>query len=497
MDFRHRKEIDGLRAVAVVPVMMYHAGMLGFGGGYVGVDVFFVISGYLITSLISSEMDVGKFSLRNFYERRIRRIFPALLFVTVCCLPPAMYWMFPNQLKTFANSMVSVFYLGSNFWLSKKTGYFDVGVDEYPLVHTWSLSIEEQFYLLFPMAFMLAWRLGRRNLVIAISILAILSFGLAEWGWRHYPSSNFYLLPGRAWELLIGSLAAFYLQHYGQTDGARSEALATIGLILIFVSILVFDAETPFPSAYTLVPALGTVLVILYASKGTHVNWLLSTPFMVGIGLVSYSAYLWHQPLFAFLRIQSLNVPASGTYVLLGMLSFVLAWFTWKFIEQPIRKKENFRQRTLYLSFFGLTGSMIVLGLILKSESEILSIPNSSVEAKYFASFSVGNNANYADCDSTDAKPISPSEACIFGNKKNVRAAIWGDSHANALAGEVGKKFQALGIGLRVFISSGCLPISGLRKSNDWGIDGCAAYTSEVFEYLKSHPEITTVIVAS
>ena len=207
----YRSEIDGLRAVAVLPVILFHAGFDWFSGGYVGVDVFFVISGYLITSIILKEQERSTFSLLKFYERRARRILPALFLVMLCCIPFARFWMLPSHLKSFSESLVGVSVFLSNVLFLFQSGYFAQASELKPLLHTWSLAVEEQYYLAFPLFVLLFWRFGRHRMAVLVAIAAVLSLILAEWGWRHQAAANFFLAPTRAWELLAGSLCAFYL----------------------------------------------------------------------------------------------------------------------------------------------------------------------------------------------------------------------------------------------------------------------------------------------
>ena len=209
---KYRAEIDGLRALAVIPVILFHAGFELFGGGFVGVDVFFVISGYLITTIIINEMDEGKFSLVNFYERRARRILPALFFVMLVCLPFAWYWLLPSDLKDFSQSVVAVAIFSSNILFWRESGYFDTAAELKPLLHTWSLAVEEQYYLLFPLFLLLTWRLGKKWILVLLGIAFPISLGLAHWAAYNNPSADFYLLPTRGWELLLGVFAGFYLQ---------------------------------------------------------------------------------------------------------------------------------------------------------------------------------------------------------------------------------------------------------------------------------------------
>ena len=237
---KYRAEIDGLRALAVVSVVLYHAGFEFFSGGFVGVDVFFVISGYLITSILIDDLENNTFDLVKFYERRARRILPALFFVTICSLPYAWMWMLPGQMEDFAESLIAVSLFASNFLFWQTSGYFDAAIEGKPLFHTWSLAVEEQYYVIFPVFLLLLWRFGKSRVFWTITVLASLSLALSEWGWRNMPSANFYLAPTRAWELLAGSIAAFLVQKSGVKN---SNPLSLLGLAAIIFAILFYDEK--------------------------------------------------------------------------------------------------------------------------------------------------------------------------------------------------------------------------------------------------------------
>lgn len=330
----YRPEIDGLRALAVVPVILFHAGFVVFGGGYVGVDVFFVISGYLITSIIVHELRAGKFSFATFYERRARRILPALFFVLACCIPFAWMWMTAAELRTFANTLVAVLLFASNIRLWQQTGYFDASAETNPLLHTWSLAVEEQFYIVFPVLLLIVWRFGLRATVATIVVVALASFALCEYASVAYPSFNFFWPFTRAWELMAGSLCAFAVL---QRHALRDNVLSGLGLALIVASIFVFTPATRFPSVYAVAPVLGSCLIILFAVDGTLAARVLSLRPIVFIGLVSYSAYLWHQPLFAFARLRALGEPDHWVMMALAIAAFPLAFLSWRFAETPFR----------------------------------------------------------------------------------------------------------------------------------------------------------------
>lgn len=334
----YRRDIDGLRTLAVVPVILFHAGFTLFSGGYVGVDVFFVISGYLITSILISELEQGDFSIARFYERRARRILPALFFVMLCCIPFACMWMLPSELNDFSQSIVAVIFFSSNILFWREEGYFAPSADLKPLLHTWSLAVEEQYYVLFPIFLLLAWKAGRNRVFWSVCGVALISLFASEWGWRNNASANFYLAPTRAWELLAGSICAFLL--YGRRQ-ISSNFLSFVGLLLIGFSVFYFDDSTPFPSIYALAPVLGAVLIILFGADDTWTSKLLSLRGFVGIGLISYSAYLWHQPLFAFARVRSTTEPSPYLMSGLAALTLVLAYFSWRYIERPFRKGKH------------------------------------------------------------------------------------------------------------------------------------------------------------
>ena len=273
----YRSEIDGLRALAVMPVIFFHAGFNLFEGGFVGVDVFFVISGYLITNIIISEIEDGQFSLSDFYERRARRILPALFFMMAICIPFSIAWMIPNYLKDFGQSLVATSFFLSNilFWI--ESGYFETTSELKPLLHTWSLAIEEQYYILFPIFMLLAWRLGIKYIFLILLIIFITSFSLAAWGSLNKPSASYYLLPTRGWEILIGVFISIFLRHRGYFKSYLvNEVFSILGIVFILYAIFFLNNETPLRGYFALLPTLGAGLVILTAVPNTIVNRILS-----------------------------------------------------------------------------------------------------------------------------------------------------------------------------------------------------------------------------
>jgi peptidoglycan/LPS O-acetylase OafA/YrhL len=436
----YRREVDGLRAIAVVPVLLFHAGFSWVRGGFVGVDVFFVISGYLITSLILAELGVGRFSIVSFYERRARRILPALFLIMLACLIPAWFWMTPQRLENFGQSLVAVSVFGNNILLAATAGYFEPAVDEKPLLHTWSLAVEEQYYVFFPVLLLLCWRLGRRWLIALIGVGALLSLAAAQWGWLHRPESNFYLVQGRAWELLLGVLVAFALEP--DRSGARPQPLlantvSIAGLLLIAYAMLMFDDQTPFPSVYALVPTVGTALILYAGNDRTVVGKLLGLPLFVGIGLISYSLYLWHQPLLAFARILSdTDPPVLVRAALLG-LSFVLAWLSWWLVEKPLRNRAFLTRRMLFGS--ALVGScvFVALGLVAARNGGFVQRmpPAYTAELRYFRDETEGRKkwllaSCYFDSAAVAQAPALADRWNCHSEPGRAHILVIGDSHA-------------------------------------------------------------------
>jgi peptidoglycan/LPS O-acetylase OafA/YrhL len=361
----YRREIDGLRALAVIPVILFHAGIQTFSGGFVGVDVFFVISGYLITSIILVQKQEGTFTLLGFYERRARRILPALFAVMIACLPFAWLWMLPTDIKDFSKSVVAVSVLGSNILFWRESGYFERAAELKPLLHTWSLAVEDQYYLIFPIFLLLMWRFCKQGIVGSLVVVALISLSAAQWGSFHKPEATFFLFPTRGWEILIGSIVAFYLFSKNNMESGRrtiDQLFSLIGLALIGCAVFMFDHNTPFPGTYALLPTIGTVLIILFATPHTWMNKLLSSKPLVGVGLISYSLYLWHLPLFVFARHANIIEPDPTLLLSLSVFAFIPAYVSWKYIETPFRNRHFLKRSVVFSLFLFLTASFIGVG---------------------------------------------------------------------------------------------------------------------------------------
>jgi peptidoglycan/LPS O-acetylase OafA/YrhL len=459
---KYRPEIDGLRALAVLPVMLFHARIPGFDGGFVGVDVFFVISGYLITSIIRSDLEKDRFSIITFYERRARRILPALFLVVACCLPAAWFWLWPNDLKAFSESVAAVALFSSNVLFLHQSGYFDTAEIK-PLLHTWSLAVEEQFYVLFPLLLFLAWRYARKWLVPSIAVIALSSLLLADWGSVENPEATFFLLPTRAWELALGAWVAFHLAKSSQPKVGRraAEVISAAGLAAVVGAVFWLDESTPFPGRYALLPACGTALVILFASPGTIVRRYLGSKPLVAVGLISYSAYLWHQPILSFARELSSEPLGRAVPLALVGLSLGLAYLSWKYVEIPFRDRTRFTRRQVFT--LAAMGSVIFFGLgIVGHQANGFADRLTPEERTLLSYLSYEDDSDYwrGSCFLLPEQSVDD-----FARACSATAAggdlIWGDSHAAALSFGL----RALSKDLVEYAGTGCPPLFDVTRA--------------------------------
>ena len=335
----YRPDIDGLRAISVLAVMLYHAEFQVFSGGFIGVDVFFVISGYLITQMVLGDFEKGSFSLSHFYERRVRRILPALLVMLAATVPLAYVFLSADPLADYSAALLGATWFSSNFVFWSEAGYFDRASEFKPLLHTWSLGVEEQFYLFFPAFFWVLYKF--KWLIPGLSAVVVISFLMAQFGLSRDAEWPFYMLVSRAWELGLGAMLAVVLAHSRLSDvrvtGLLAELLVLSGLLAVIVPVLMFSELTATPGPLLLVPTLGAFLLIWLTPATSYVRRLLSLKWLVGLGLISYSLYLWHQPVLVFGRI--IIGEALGFEWRIAMLlgTFPLAILSWRYIERPFR----------------------------------------------------------------------------------------------------------------------------------------------------------------
>ncbi len=450
----YRREIDGLRAFAVLPVVLFHAGFQSFSGGFVGVDVFFVISGYLITTIILAELEQGKFSIVNFYERRVRRILPALFVVMFISLPFVWVLFLPNDMKDFSKTLVAVNMFMSNILFWRESGYFDPAAELKPLLHTWSLSVEEQYYVVFPLFLKAIWCFSKRWVLVFLFVLALISLSLAHFGAVANPQATFYLLPARGWELLIGVFVAFYMSnpHRDKTSRAICELGGLIGFFSLLYAVFLFNKQIPFPSLYSLVPTVGTALIILYASEKTFVGRLLGCRLFVGIGLISYSIYLWHQPIFAFARHYTFNQVGSQLKVVLLALIFFLSYLTWRFVENPCRNKQVFSRESIFL--------LSVLGIVIFVLIGFLGyFSNGFLKAR---SLQKVEKINAAISDWGHPGELQPGDIpglFVVDKSKPIDVLFFGDSHAEQYAPLASKLTDISSLNIAFLTGGGCPPI--------------------------------------
>jgi peptidoglycan/LPS O-acetylase OafA/YrhL len=478
----YRREIDGLRALAVVPVIMFHSGLGPFHGGFVGVDVFFVISGYLITSLLVEELSMGQFSIVDFYERRARRIMPALFVVLTATSVLAVLWMPPGAFQRFGEGLGAVIIFACNIYFWQKTDYFSPASEENPLLHIWSLAVEEQFYLFFPIILYFAWRFGRSSTIWVFVVLAVVSLLLSVFWTANFPAAGFYLLPARAWELLAGSLCALWLSWAAPRPSA---ALGLVGLAAIFASTLFFTPATPFPSYTALLPVLGTVCVIVFARDRNLPARTLSFGPLVGIGLLSYSAYLWHHPLFTFARIRSLTAPEAWLFIVLIAVTFLLAFLSWRFVEQPFRGTRGFsnftRRRIFGLSGVGIVSFLMVGVLAGATDGLPKRFPTYVTEILAGAELEPERDRCFVDHNDNFKEKLA---GCLVPAQPSPNLVLYGDSHALALSPALRRVVGMAGGRLLTLAHNGCLPIRGLQRIDHPFNDSCAAFNEASYDLI-------------
>lgn len=459
----YRSEIDGLRGLAVLSVVFFHANLAGFGGGYVGVDVFFVISGFLITQLLTTEIGLGLF-----YERRIRRLAPALFLVLGVCVPFACLTMLVSELKDFSASLGSTLLFSSNvFFLF--SSYFDPLAATRPLLHTWSLSLEEQFYFVYPFVLIFCLRCFRRKTWLILATLATASFAYSELRLQSFASASFYLLPTRAWELLVGALIAkMYSKRLRATDQGAT-ALCLGGFALIAISVLVYDVETPIPGRYALLPVAGTSILLMF-SRGSRLGMrILSWRPLVSTGLSSYAIYLWHQPLFAFARLYAADELSLTVRVVIILMTLALGALTTRFIERPFRDPARVSRKHVWLFFVGCTVCLIAVAYALHLNAERIvksQIPKqnwnlvlpsenlkSGVERGCFLRSRVSSARQFNE--SCWKFEDSKFEASVEKQK----VLLIGDSHAASVAGAARITLEKQGVFFAQLNASYCLPL--------------------------------------
>ncbi len=461
----YRPEIDGLRAIAVIPVILFHYGFNAFSGGFVGVDVFFVISGFLISSIILSEVNQGKFRITTFYERRIRRILPVLVCVIVTTAALAFWLLPPGETRRFGLEMEWSSIFSTNFLYLKQSNYVDGLAANRPLLHSWSLSVEEQFYIFFPLLILFLNRFFKRNLMLVIAALCFVSLVFSIFAVYRFPTAAFYLLPSRAWELLAGSLLAAGISKPDMRQPVR-EVVSLAGLLLIGIAVFTLTNDTPFPGIAAMLPVAGTAAVIWASAPGLPPNLVQRTSSMVplvAIGKISYSLYLWHWPLLVFVRFYLRSDPAGLDLALLSFVTLGLSILTYFYVEQPFRRKQLLPGRkSIFVAAFS---SLAVLALYGWAADGTKGFPfRLNTEARRIATYRESIDPKDVGCFILDLRNEHPGKSCELDlpHAGSPDFIFWGDSHAAAMIPLFDKPAAELGLSGLQIVTHGCPPLLGV-----------------------------------
>lgn len=436
MKINYRPEIDGLRTISVLVVIFNHIGWKLFNGGYIGVDVFFVISGFLITLILTKEIQEKEFSIAKFYKRRIIRLAPAYFTVIIAATIIAVSLLLPIELiKYFSSTLYSTFFSANIYMWKNVGGYFNNQAESMPLLHLWSLAVEEQFYIFWPLfLWLLNNIISKKYRILTLLVGLLFCLAVSEWGVRKNPDMAYFLMPTRAFELALGALLAFAPRQL--LISPASKYLPTVGLLLIVSTALGYSSETPFPGLYALPPCVGAALIILYANRDAEwVGKLLSSvPFNIG-GKISYPAYLWHWPLIVALKIQLIDITFSIALAVI-FLTFSLAYLTTRFIENPCKKLISWKfKKVFFIAYLAPTTIFIVLTYL---ANHYHGWPSRFSESVLVKSVALESHSNLIRKNCYDGDPAHPgsAEQCILGiNKPSVDILLIGDSHANHYSG--------------------------------------------------------------
>lgn len=482
---KYRPEIDGLRAIAILSVVFFHAFPDLLPGGFIGVDVFFVISGFLISSIVFSSLERDRFSLYEFYVRRVRRIFPALIFVLLVSLVTAWWVLFPDEFKLLTKHTAAGVGFVQNFVLWRESGYFDTAAEAKPLLHLWSLAIEEQFYIFWPLLLAFVWKRHWSFLRIT-AVIAAFSFSLNLYLLRGgHPTEAFFLPHARFWELMIGGILAYITLHRPRMIAPYQNAQATLGLVLICAGLLLLNKGRDFPGWWALLPTLGSFFIIS-AGPGAWLNIkLLANRPMVAIGLISYPLYLWHWPILAYLRITYVEItPAAKLSALLT--AFLLAWVTYYFIERPIRLKADKRK-----SFIALAVTLALIGICAETLHKQDTLVQPRLAALGTEFLYDRSKLGYLDCTDQALRDAGLGY-CSRTSSEPIDAVLIGDSHADDKYYGIAKldhdrNWMLIG-------HHSCPPVLGINVETT--VKDCKKKFEEVYAWIALHPEVKTVVLA-
>ncbi|MFP8618556.1 acyltransferase family protein [Klebsiella grimontii] len=491
---RYRSDIDGLRAVAILLVVLFHSGIKFFSGGFIGVDVFFVISGFLIGGIINKEVTGKYFSYSNFYTRRIKRIAPALVVMLFLCSMFSYYFLSPGELKDFSKYAIATLLSVPNIVLWQGVDYFSSSSELNPLLMTWSLGVEEQFYIFLPILFTFCFA-KQLDLFKATLFMTMLSFILCVVITYIKPLPSFYLLPTRAWEMGIGVLLSlkYHRIAFSRLVRQHNGLLFAIGAACIILPAVLFDDSTVFPGYKAAFPVLGASLIIL--SEGRVSNVFLSNRVMVFIGLISYSWYLWHWPLLSFSRIAYNEPLPASKGILISLVSLAIAYFSYKFVELPFRKRDLFTNKKVITGY--LLTVVIMSAPLLASFATggwPYRVNEAVLAAEHNRAHSISDRCLVAD---TDKLPNFP-ECIPTGN--NDAVVLLGDSHAAALRGGVEHYANLNGLSVYQLTKSSCPNIIGTPRylgRNPEHATLCNNFNKNAIDYIKSKDNIKIVIMSA
>jgi peptidoglycan/LPS O-acetylase OafA/YrhL len=501
---KYRPDVDGLRSVAVLPVVLFHAGLGVFSGGFVGVDVFFVISGFLITSMIAAEARDARFSIVKFYERRVRRIFPAFFAMVAAACVLAWFILPVADMNDFGQSVFASTVFSSNMLFWMQAGYFDGAAHTKPLLHTWSLAVEEQFYIFFPLFLVALYKVARRFVRASVLVVLVVSFAACLWMTSRDASTAFYVAPFRAWELLIGSALAIGA-FPAVTRAWLRELVVAAGLAMITVAVFAFTEETLFPGVAAALPCVGAALVIHGGASGpTRVGRVLTNAPAVFIGKISYSLYLWHWPLIVFSLYWNAGplTPLQIASVLLA--SFLASVASWRFVEQPFRAPaangergaHRVARRPLFLGAAFVSAFAIAFGL---ATFKMRGWPQ-RVSATVVKLDDARNDRSpdRKRCHADDKKQIAYADKCRYGVPAPAAPtiAVWGDSFAPEIGRELGALAADKGVAMSFTSYSACPPIVGLPALVEAG-SLCEKHNQMMLAALAQDEAVHTVILAA
>lgn len=487
----YRAELDGLRAIAVLSVLFFHAGFPWASGGFVGVDVFFVLSGFFITHILLSEHDKKTFSTISFYERRARRLLPAFFFILVCTIILNILTLTPDKFSYFSQSIIPAVGIYANVFFTNTSNYFSPSAETFPLLHIWSLSVEEQFYVLFPVALTICFAIRKfTKILVPLMFVAgiMLSYYLMLLSHeKGYHMWSFFMMPARAWELLAGGAVAWLMKTTNNPSKRLTKEIgSTLGLSLILFSILWLDSDMVWPHHITLLPIIGTALLIYYCSTDTTIGKLLSMRFVVFIGVISYSLYLWHQPLFALYRNIHIGKPSLWAMSGLILLATLLAWATYIWVESPFRNKQTFSRKQI----FSLSGTTIIIMLSIGWGLSSLGEWNSrytSVEAKAFELPSRKDRS----CVTMPSNEVPVGDTQCRRNKgADLKAAVIGDSHSNQISLALEELFPTLGF--QQYTRSACGPAIYFDSAKS---PNCQSWVSQAVKEISETDSIKSVFI--